>query len=588
MWPGGGSTEAAGPPTGVDASRFDREIWREGLPPDSGFLGRQARRIATGEGSGFERLYRTFVAARALLGLALLLTGLLATEFAGADPRILGLCLAHALLACAVWLLPARWTGPMLDRGVRLRHRAWLATLGVDLLLFGALHAIAGASLNSAALLVLPALMAGVLTPRRQALAVAAIASLLLLVEAALGGGAEPLLALSRAGLAGGGLFLVTLLVHEMAGRLAREERTARSGLELARQQAELNRMVIEELEVGVLVLDPRGRLRSANPVARRLLPDLPELHGSATELPPRLARALDAAQSADPWPEAGLDLLPAEGEPGPALRLRLRPSRSGHQLLWIEDLRQVQARLRDEGLAAMGRVTAGIAHEIRNPLAAITQANALLAEDPPAGQRVRLIGMIADHAARLRRIVDDVMEVAVVPPTAPPPLDARAACAAIAQDWLQQQRLPAAPEGPLWLSLPEGPLWLRFEAEHLRRVLINLLDNALRHSRHEAGSLQLQLRVVDAGWAELSLASDGPPIAPEVQAHLFEPFHSTRSRGTGLGLYICRELCGRYGARIDYQGRPATERHPKVFRLLLRRLPQGLPAVPDRPEPRP
>lgn len=582
MWPASASTEAAGPPTGVDASRFDREIWREGLPPDSGFLGRQARRIATGEGSGFERLYRTFVAARALLGLALLLTGLLATEFAGADPRILGLCLAHALLACAVWLLPVRWTGPMLDRGVRLRHRAWLATLGVDLLLFGALHAIAGASLNTAALLVLPALMAGVLTPRRQALAVAAAAALMLLVEALRQTGGEPLLALSRAGLAGGGLFLVTLLVHELAGRLAREERTARTGLELARQQAELNRMVIEELDVGVLVLDPRGRLRSANPLARTLLPDLPELPGTPAELPPRLAAALATGPPDRPGPEASCDLLPAEGETGPALRLRWRPSRSGHLLLLVEDLRLVQARLRDEGLAAMGRVTAGIAHEIRNPLAAITQANALLAEDPPPGQRVRLIGMIADHAARLRRIVDDVMEVAVVPPSAPPPLEARAACVAIAQDWLQQQRLAPAPAGPLQLHLPEGPLWLRFDAEHLRRVLINLLDNALRHSRHEAGSLQLVLRAAEPGWAELSLASDGPPIAPEVQARLFEPFHSTRSRGTGLGLYICRELCGRYGARIDYQGRPATERHPKVFRLRLRRL---APGEADRPE---
>ena len=115
------------------------------------------------------------------------------------------------------------------------------------------------------------------------------------------------------------------------------------------------------------------------------------------------------------------------------------------------------------------------------------------------------------------------------------------------------------------------------FDPEHLRRVLTNLLDNACRHGTETPGAVVVCLRlppVQAPGGALLTVASDGPPIAPDVERHLFEPFFSTRSRGTGLGLYICRELCERYRARIDYRPGPAGGRHRNVFRVLLRGAP--------------
>jgi len=238
--------------------------------------------------------------------------------------------------------------------------------------------------------------------------------------------------------------------------------------------------------------------------------------------------------------------------------------------VLLLEDVRTAQARLHQEKLAAMGRVSAGIAHEIRNPLAAIAQANALLLEDAlPEAQR-RLARMVADNVERLKRIVDEVMEVA--PGTAPDAsvIDATAAVAAAAAEWARTAHVEPGPGSVLHLDLPARPLHVVFDREHLRRVLINLLDNAKRHGSGAPGCVGVRLAQRDEGSVLLRVDSDGPPITQDVERYLFEPFFSTRSRGTGLGLYICRELCERYGASIEYRLRPDGQRN--LFLVTLRR----------------
>ncbi|WP_348755464.1 ATP-binding protein, partial [uncultured Aquincola sp.] len=122
-------------------------------------------------------------------------------------------------------------------------------------------------------------------------------------------------------------------------------------------------------------------------------------------------------------------------------------------------------------------------------------------------------------------------------------------------------------------------PLPVRFDLDHLRRVLVNLLDNAQRHASAAPGAVQVLLAHEGAGQVRLEVSSDGPPIPPDVERHLFEPFFSTRSRGTGLGLYICRELCERYGASIDYQWRPADAPGRNAFSMTM-------PLAADQPAP--
>ncbi len=578
-----------------------------GDEPESRLLSREARRVATSPVSALVRIVRTYAAARAAIGVALVVAQG-ATNLLGVRslPEVVLVCVLYALQAVVLWLLPSyrELTQPQVL--VKRRRRQWIATIGVDLLAFGLLHILdAGTSFNYAALLVLPVVMSGVLVPRLVALATSAGVALLLLAVAlrAMPSTGDGVAVLAQSGLAGIGLFVIVLMAAELAGRLAREEMAARGSLEIARQQARLNRLVIEEMADGVLVVDRRLRVRAANPAARTLLaasglaPAPPfQLRDEPAWQP--LCAAVERALSEGRWPDAGEDVQLVFGETARrTLRTRVRFTHrsvlddgdaddddvkgmagksTGEDfcVVLLEDVRTAQARLRQEKLAAMGRVSAGIAHEIRNPLAAISQANALLVEDTLTPTQQTLAHMVAENVRRLQRIVDDVLEVAPGPSSGMPMVDARAEVGAAASEWARTAGIDMGETATVLVDLPKLPLRVMFDPEHLRRVLVNLLDNALRHCSGKPGAVSLRLAARDDMTAVLSVASDGPPIATDVEPHLFEPFFSTRSRGSGLGLYICRELCERYGASIEFRARSPTDRHRNGFVVVMQRGP--------------
>ena len=562
----------------------------------------KSRRLSPDTESALTRIFRTYAAARAAIGSAMV-AGIGVASLMGANPPLLLglLCLAYSAEAVTLWLLPrfGGLTQPRPQDSPAQRRRQWLATIGVDLVAFAALHLMfSDGSFNYAALLVLPVLMSGVLNSRLLALATAAAAALMLLVAAwySAGSGLGSAVPVTQSGLAGMGLFVIALLSSELSGRLAREELAARGSMELARQQAQLNRLVIEEMADGVLVVDRQLRVRATNPAARGLLASRGLGPAAPFQLQARaewssLCAAVQRALGEAYWPEAGADVVLNFGAGDTrTLRLRVRFTRrpAMHKgadasedfcVLLLEDVRTAQARLHQEKLAAMGRVSAGIAHEIRNPLAAIAQANALLLEDELPDPQQRLARIVADNVERLKRIVDEVMDVATGSAPEPNGVDASAEISAAAAEWARTVQVGLGPGSVLQLDLPKQPLRVVFDGEHLRRVLVNLLDNALRHGSGQPGAVGVRLVARDEGSALLRVDSDGPPIAPEVERHLFEPFFSTRSRGTGLGLYICRELCERYGASIEYRLRPDGKRN--LFLVVMRR--ETLPAIESR-----
>ena len=161
---------------------------------------------------------------------------------------------------------------------------------------------------------------------------------------------------------------------------------------------------------------------------------------------------------------------------------------------------------------------------------------------------------MVRQNAQRLARIVEEILNISRVQEQAPLeqtdslPLDGMVQ--QICSDWAQQ----TASGHRLQVNPGAGRTAVLFEAEHLRRLMVNLLDNAARYASTTDGAIQVATSITASGQARLSLWSDGQPLEKTVQSHLFEPFFSSESRSSGLGLYICRELCERHGALIGYQ----------------------------------
>ncbi len=502
------------------------------------------------EGAAFSRLWRAFCTARLGVGLVLLLSALASLNDRPRPALLTGAAVYGALA------LAARWRT---DRPARLLDARWLATVGVDLLAVSLLQ-LALPDLNVTPLLAIPVLMAATLGPGSLAIGAACVAAALLVAQSVLlpVEAGEPARHWLQAALAGAAFPALAWLTHQLALRLRREEFRSRRSDDAARLQAQVNELVIQSLAGGILVVDARGWVQAANPTACGLLGRADAQPGFALDADPAWqglrALALEAIAGV-PQPLRTLALHRA-GQPPRQLQVRTRLAASGPAdaplcVLFLEDVRDIEARLRTEKLAAMGRMSAAVAHEIRNPLAAISQANALLAEElQDPGQR-QLAALVDQNAQRLARIVDDVLDVArarggVARSPSALPLDD--AVAAASRDWQQ-----GAAGAGLQLALRAGAARVAFEPDHLQRILVNLLDNALRHAGDAPGAIQVATRAA-AGEATLEVWSEGPPLEPAVQAHLFEPFFSSESRSSGLGLFICRELCERQGARITYR----------------------------------
>ena len=534
----------------------------------------------------FDRLWRGFMTARVTLGLVLLLLqGTLYALGQAADIWLVVICGGYfvAALVVRVGARPRR-----LGRKFDLQS---IAVIGVDVLAFTALQFLQGSNINYTPLFALPVLLASILGSLLLALGTAAGVTLLLLIHAiwlSLRTPGEVAPHFIQAALTGAGSFVIAFLAHQLSARLASEEQRARRSQQAARIQQQVNDLVIESLTDGILVVDADGTVHAANPAARHMLQtderplrNTPFVLDAEAGWQPLAELTQQVFQMHQTTSQADINIQ-HEGQGPRRMRVRTRltaPQGGGSEnlcVMFLQDLREMEARLRTEKLASMGRMSAAVAHEIRNPLAAIAQANALLDEDLRDPRHKQLTMMVQQNAHRLEKIVEEVLNISRVGNQAamfePQALALNEAVARICRDWARQTDSGAQLCVNLSTTQPE----VDFEPEHLRRVLVNLLDNARRHASKQAESIQVSTHVSANGLVTMGVWSDGPPMEQSVEQHLFEPFFSSESRSSGLGLYICRELCEGHGATIAYQRSRRTARDTSLggneFFIALRR----------------
>ncbi len=418
-------------------------------------------------------------------------------------------------------------------------------------------------------LYLLPLAGASLLLPSLQVFFVCSIAVLAILIDAGLrtfeAGGSDSLL--FQAGVFGAALFAVSALLRALSARLASQEKLARSrGRDLQNQLA-INRLVIAQMDQGVIVVDKTGRVRANNRAARRmlgldsaaqltgeLLADIP----AASELAVAFIAWSEGGRSEGLWSNTIVPTAENGAEIAPEARLRARFARpsaptSDEFVIFIEDVRDVEDRAQQLKLAAMGRLTASIAHEIRNPLAAISNAGQLLNEDARDPVLKRLAAIVRENTLRLNRLVEDVLRVA----RREPPLGDEIALSDFVREFLDEF---ARDRGlaPSTIEAQFAPAQrVKFEQSHLRQVLYNLVDNALRYASGGPGSVCVIVEPAPEGdRPQLWVLDDGPGVPFEARTGLFEPFFTTRNQGTGLGLYLAREFCVTNRAELSYASR--------------------------------
>ena len=453
-----------------------------------------------------------------------------------------------------------------------------------DIAVVSLLYIAAGGSKSGLAILYLFPLAGGaILAPLVLAFSFVAVVTLVLLSESGyalmqLSGEAS----ISQAGLYGAAYFVAVFAINRLAVRLIKqEELAARRGSELQLQEA-INRLVIADMGDGILVVRADGAVVTRNPAAERMLGLAPlpaqarlnlSAHAALAPIADAYAAWADRSGAAAGDEAAATFVLvkPLDESPGVvaagtrasrrdlSTHLKLRfvavDSREAFQdrtVIFLQDVSEIDNQAQQLKLASMGRLTASIAHEVRNPLSAISYSASLLLEENTDPGQIRLLDIVAENVTRLNRMIEDILRLSRKAHRPEEPLLLAPTIAAIVAEFIETHAVPAQ----LVTLAPIGAERIWFDGLHLHEVLLNLLNNALRYASGRSGSIRIDVVPVSAARLELHVQDDGASITPEVRAHLFEPFYTTSSKGTGLGLYLARELCLNNGAVLDYEYR--------------------------------
>lgn len=355
-----------------------------------------------------------------------------------------------------------------------------------------------------------------------------------------------------QAGLLGALCFAAAFFVQIVSRRLKASEVLVREQAFTVANLEALNALVIERIQTGIIIIDEHNQILQANNAAQTML-NSRKLQGANLGI--HFRELLECFQS---W-QQNPSMSPATvrfSEKTPRLQpsfVYLSKQQPSQLLIFLEDTGQINQHAQHLKLLSLGRLAAAISHEIRNPLGAISHAAQLLNESDnlDAGD-LRLAQIIHDQTRRMNLVVENVLQLSRQRQSDPQVLDLKY--------WLHRFVSTFQSTAPnnhvLQLSVNGTSLQTRMDPHQLDQVLTNLISNAIRYTKPVDGQRKVELKLYrheDSQQAILEVLDEGPGISETEQQSMFEPFFTTDSKGTGLGLYISRELCEANQARLDY-----------------------------------
>jgi two-component system sensor histidine kinase PilS (NtrC family) len=431
------------------------------------------------------------------------------------------------------------------------------------------LYASGGVSSGLGILLVLPVGAMAVLAEHRDAFLIAAMVALGILLQQILvyAAGAAPASDFTTAGVIGVVLFAIALSAWPIANRLRESEALVlRQEIDLA-NLAQLSQYIVQHLRESILVVDTHDRVRLINESAAQMLGDTSAYPGALLgEASPRLLYLLEtwrtkSAGVAEPPPS----FTAADG--ARVIRPHFAPlgdSDPAPILVFLEDTSLIAEKVQQSKLAALGRLSASIAHEIRNPVGAMSHAGQLLAESTHLGaEDKRLTEIICSNSARVSAIINNVLHLSRREETHLERMSLPTWIGDFREEFCETMQWPRE---RLTISGAAAQLEVRVDASQLHQVVWNLCDNVIRHATGEAPIEIRYGRLSPGARPFLEVADRGPGVAPENVERIFEPFFSSGHGGTGLGLFLARELAQTNGATLLYEPRPGGG---TIFRLV-------------------
>ena len=437
------------------------------------------------------------------------------------------------------------------------------------------LYAGGGISSGLGILLVLPVAALAVLADHRDAFLIAAVAALGVLVQQVFVTLEDnsPTTDYTAAGVLGVVLFSIALSLWPVASRLRESEALVRrQEVDLA-NLAQLSQYIVQHLRESILVIDPQDRIRLINESAAQMLGDdkaYPDaLIGEAS---PQLLYLLETWRQSEVQTggfPGGTDPTFVSADGGRLVRANFAPlgvSSPAPVIVFLEDTSLLAERVQQSKLAALGRLSASIAHEIRNPVGAMSHAGQLLAESPGVtAEDRRLTEIIRTNADRVSAIINNVLRLSKREEARLERLSLEAWCEEFHEEFCETMQWPRE---QLRVSGPAVDIEVRADPSQLRQIAWNLCENALKHGVQESPTEAVELRygrMTQTARPFLEIADRGPGVPAEHAERIFEPFFSG-GRGTGLGLFLARELAQTNGATLLYEARTGGG---SIFRLV-------------------